>query len=207
MGQFCVNYFLYFLLTWLPSYLKRGRGFTMDEVAKYGGLLFLMSAIAATVWGRLSDQWIRAGATATLVRKSSLVIGQLGIGVFLVLTAITHGRVFIGMLALTGACLGIGCCSTWAVAQTLAGPLAVGRWAGVQNFIGNMAGWIAPVLTGFLVDRTGRFEWPFFITAAVAWTGAASWGLFVGPIEPVDWGRAGVPTMMTPKSAAEASST
>jgi MFS family permease len=69
----------------------------------------------------------------------------------------------------------------------LAGPLAAGRWTGVQNFVGNMAGWVAPVLTGFLVDRTGRFEWAFFITAAIAWTGALSWGLLVGPVEPVNW--------------------
>jgi MFS family permease len=187
LGQFCVNYFLYFLLTWLPSYLKRGRGFSMEEVGKYGGLLFLMSAISAAVVGKLSDRSIKAGASTTLVRKGSLVVGQIGVGISLVLTVMTHGRVFIGMLALTGVFLGMGCCSTWAVPQTLAGPLAAGRWAGVQNFVGNMAGWVAPMLTGFLLDRTGLFYWPFFITAAVAWVGAAAWGLVVGKLEPVDW--------------------
>ena len=191
IGQFCINYFLYFLLTWIPSYLNRGRGFSMNDVAKYGGLLFLMSAISATVWGRLADQWINAGTTPTLARKGSLVVGHVGIGVALVLTAVTEGRLFIGMLALTGAFLGIACCSGWAVTQTLAGPLAAGRWAGVQNFIGNFAGWVAPMLTGFLVDRTGHFRGPFFVTAAVAWIGALAWGLVVGRIEPVDWGQAG----------------
>jgi ACS family D-galactonate transporter-like MFS transporter len=190
LGQFCVNYYLYFLLTWLPSYLKRGRGFSMDDVAKYGGMLFLLSAISATVWGKLSDRWINAGATPTLVRKTSMVLGQLGVGLFLVLTAVTEGRVFIAMLALTGTFLGISICNGWAIAQTLAGPLAGGRWTGVQNFIGNFAGWVAPWLTGLLLDRTGRFYWPFFITAGVAWVGAFSWGLVVGPVEPVDWGKA-----------------
>jgi MFS family permease len=189
LGQFCINYFLYFLLTWLPTYLKRGRGFSMNDVAKYGGLLFLMSAISATVWGRLADQWIKAGATPTLARKGSMVVGHAGIGIALVLTAITDGRLFIVMLALTGVFMGIACCSSWAVAQTLAGPLAAGRWSGVQNFIGNFAGWVAPMLTGFLVDRTGHFYWPFFVTAGVAWIGALSWGLIVGRVETVDWGR------------------
>jgi len=63
----------------------------------------------------------------------------------------------VGMLALTGVFLGIGISNGWAIAQTLAGPLAAGRWTGVQNSIGNLAGWVAPALTGFLVDRTGRF--------------------------------------------------
>ena len=205
LGQFCVNYFLYFLLTWLPSYLKNGRGFSMNEVARYGGLLFLMSAIAAMVWGKLADQWIKAGANPTQARKGSLVIGQVGIGISLVLTALTQGNIFIGMLALTGVFLGIGCCSTWAVTQTLAGPLAAGRWAGVQNFIGNFAGWVAPMLTGFLVDRTGSFEWPFFITAGMAWLGAIAWGLIVGPIEPVNWEQLRSPAPILTASAANTS--
>ena len=189
LGQFCVNYYLYFLLTWLPSYLTRGRGFTMNEVAKYGSLLFLMSAISATVWGKLSDRWINAGASPTLARKGSLVVGQFGVGICLVLLVFAHGQFFIFILALTGIFLGISCCSTWAVTQTLAGPHAAGRWTGVQNFVGNFAGWVAPALTGFLLDRTGQFYWPFFITATIAWIGAAAWGLVVGPIEPVDWAR------------------
>src|SRR5581483_773776 len=151
LGQFCVNYFLYFLLTWLPTYLKRGRGFSMGEVAKYGGLLFFMSAISAVLWGKLSDRWIQAGATPTRVRKACLTVGPVGIGICLVFTAITHGPVFILMLAMTGFFLGMGGCNTWAVTQTLAGPYAAGRWAGVQNFVGNFAGWIAPILTGYLI--------------------------------------------------------
>jgi len=198
LGQFCINYFLYFLLTWLPSYLNRGRGFSMNDVAKYGSLLFLMSAISATIWGRLADHWINAGATPTLARKGAMVAGHVGIGISLILTAVTEGRVFIGMLALTGIFLGIACCSSWAITQTLAGPHAAGRWTGVQNFIGNFAGWVAPALTGFLLDRTGGFHWPFFITAAVAWIGAVSWGLIVGPVEPVDWGRSAPSSAILP---------
>jgi MFS transporter, ACS family, D-galactonate transporter len=187
LGQFCINYFLYFLVTWLPSYLKRGRNFSMDDVGKYGGMLFLMSAISAMAWGKLSDYWIKAGGTPTRVRKTAMVVGQIGVGVSLVLTATTEGRVFIAMLALTGTFLGISICSGWAITQTLAGPLAAGRWTGFQNFIGNFAGWVAPMLTGFLLDRTGRYQWPFFITAGVAWLGAISWGLVVGPVEPILW--------------------
>ena len=187
LGQFSINYYLYFLLTWLPSYLKRGRDFSMNDVAKYGGLLFFMSAISATVSGKLADRWINAGATPTMARKGALILGHVGIGVCLVLIPVTHGPLFVAMLVLTGVFLGLSGCNSWAVTQTLAGPHAAGRWAGVQNFVGNMAGWIAPMLTGFLLDQTGQFYWPFFITAAVAWIGAASWGLVVGPLEPVNW--------------------
>ena len=60
---------------------------------------------------------------------------------------------------------------------------------GAQNFVANLAGAVAPALTGFLVDRTGRFYWPFLITSAITWMGALQWGLVVGPVEPVVWKR------------------
>jgi hypothetical protein len=39
---------------------------------------------------------------------------------------------------------------------------------GCKNFLGNLAGWIAPVVTGLVVDNTGRFFWAFIITAVIA---------------------------------------
>src|ERR1700721_304542 len=189
LGQFCVNYFLYFLVTWLPFYLVRGRNFSANEMAKAGSLVFFLSAASAVGWGKLSDRWIGAGTSLTFARKSSMVLGQIGIGIALAATAFTHGKIFITMLALTGIFLGISICNGWAITQTLAGPLAAGRWTGQQNFIGNLAGWVAPALTGILVDKTGSFRWAFFITASFAWLGAVSWGWVVGPVEQCDWGK------------------
>ena len=41
-------------------------------------------------------------------------------------------------------------------AQTLAGPAVAGRWTGLQNAIGNLAGVVVAPLTGLVVDRTGN---------------------------------------------------
>ena len=171
LGQAAINYYLYFLVTWLPFYLVRGRHLSMNSMARHGGLVFLMSATAATVWGKLSDHWVKTGSSPTFVCKSSMALGCGGIGVTLALTAVTEGYFFIVMLAMTGMFLGISGCHSWAIPQALAGPQMVGRWTGLQNFIGNLGGAVAPLLTGFLVDRTGSFHIPFFITAVVAVVG------------------------------------
>jgi ACS family D-galactonate transporter-like MFS transporter len=83
--------------------------------------------------------------------------------------------------------LGMIMSNNWAITQILAGKQMAGRWTGVQNFVGNFAGAIAPALTGFLLQRTGQFQWPFFITAAISWIGAASYIFMVGPVEAVVW--------------------
>jgi MFS transporter, ACS family, D-galactonate transporter len=187
IGQSSINYYLYFLVTWLPFYLVRGRNFSLTEMARTGGLVFLVSAIASAASGKLSDRWIQAGASPTRVRKGFMFVGHIGIGILFVLTVISHGPLFIVMLALTGALLGVAVCNSWAISQMLAGKNMVGRWVGVQNFVGNVAGAVAPALTGFLLDRTGSFYWPFFITAVVAWIGGIGWQFVVGPLEEVDW--------------------
>jgi MFS transporter, ACS family, D-galactonate transporter len=189
LGQSSINYFLYFLVTWLPFYLYRGRHHSMNEIAREGALVFLMSAISSAVTGKLGDRCIQAGASPTSVRKGLMAFGNVGIGFALMFITMTKGRAFIGMLALIGVFLGVSICNSWAFSQSLAGPRMVGRWVGVQNFAGNLAGAVAPALTGFLLDRTGSFYWPFFITAVVAWIGALAWYFVVGPLEEVDWSK------------------
>jgi len=96
------------------------------------------------------------------VRKTLATVGNVGMGIFLAVSAIAPDTVFIWMLALAGAFMGVSACNIWAMTQTLAGPRMVGRWTGVQNFAGNIAGAVAPKLTGILLDRTGHFYWAFF---------------------------------------------
>jgi len=68
-GLFSGNYVSYFLITWLPYYLVRERHFSMDNMAKLGGIAYLLGAIFAVFCGWLSDRWIASGASPTLVRK------------------------------------------------------------------------------------------------------------------------------------------
>jgi len=187
IGHFCSNYFLYLLLTWLPFYLVRERHFSTNDMSRIGGATFLLAALSSPICGWLSDRWISAGASVTLVRKTFMGAGMTCNGLFLVGCAAAPDRLLIVLLLLTGASFGLVSSNLNAVTQTLAGPHAVGRWMGAQNFVANLAGAVAPALTGFLVGRTGKFYWPFLITSVIAWVGAVHWVFVVGPLEPVVW--------------------
>src|SRR6266700_681420 len=84
---------------------------------------------------------------------------------------------------------GLGFCgpNIFAFAQTLAGPAAAGKWTGMQNCLGNIAGVVVGPLTGFIVDRTGRFGWAFAVCAAVTVLGGISWIQLVGPLKEITW--------------------
>jgi MFS-type transporter involved in bile tolerance (Atg22 family) len=100
---------------------------------------------------------------------------------------VANQRIAVGILILV--CSGLGMCTSnlWSVTQTLAGPATSGKWTGLQNFTGNLAGWLAPTLIGLIVQRTGNYFWTFVITSGVSLLGAAAWIFAVGPIKPVAW--------------------
>lgn len=188
--QFSFNYASYFLVTWLPFYLVRERHRSLDQMARIGGFVYLMFAISSLVVGKLTDRWIAGGASFD-IRKKLSAAGKICMGIFLVLSAIAPDSLYVWTLSLVGVSMGLAACNIWAVSQTIAGPRMVGRWIGVQNFGGNLAGAVAPWLTGSLLDLTGHFRWAFFITAAITWIGAWSWMNVVGPVREVDWSATG----------------
>jgi MFS family permease len=187
VGLFCMNYLLYFLLTWLPFYLVHELHFSLATMAKIAGLAYFLMAVAATSAGWASDRCIASGKTPTLVRKAFVVVGQVGAGILLAACVVSGSVLSVACLLLAAAFWGISASNTWAITQTLAGPQAAGKWTGLQNFLGNLAGWIAPVVTGLVVDKTGRFFWAFIMTALIALLGSLSWILIVGALRQVDW--------------------
>ena len=187
IGLFCGNYFWYFLLTWLPYYLVNERHFSMETMAVMGALPFIGSATATTVAGWLSYRALASGATPTRVRKTCTVVGLGFASIIITVPLVDDVRWAMVILMLASIAYGIFSTSPWAIAQTIAGPLAAGRWAGIQNFIGNLSGVVAPALTGFVVERTGSFFWAFGVTAGVALTGALVYLFVLGRVEPARW--------------------
>ncbi len=187
LGLFAGNYAWYFMLTWLPSYLVQERHFSMSMMAVLGSVPFWGIAVSSITGGWFSDRWIARGASVTRVRKTFCICGLLGCTLMLPAAAIPdHG---LSMVLLVVACLLFGMFSSnlWATTQTLAGPAAAGKWTGLQNCLGNMAGVTAPIITGIIVQRTGFFLLAFLAASIVLVIGALSYIFIVGPVETIDW--------------------
>ena len=184
---FCVNYFQYSMVTWLPFYLVRERSSSMSAMARIGAGFFLLAAISASLCGWLADRWIAAGGTHTRVRKTFVAGGGAAMGAFLALSVFSPRGAYLWALMFSGFAFGVAISNFWVITQRLAGPQASGRWTGIENFMGNLAGVVAPTVTGILLDRTSHFLWPFLIASMLMFVGVLSWLFIVGPIEPVDW--------------------
>jgi MFS family permease len=188
-GLFCGNYVWYFLLTWLPSYMVKERHFSSDRMTTMSALAYLAIGLSAAICGWLSDHWIAAGATPTRVRKTFTVGGLTLSTIILPVAMVDSKDLSMALLFVTCIFFGMWSSNHWALIQTLAGPPAAGKWTGIQNGIGNLAGVVASALTGQVVERTGQFFWAFAVAAGFALTGAVFYMFVIGRIEQVEWRR------------------
>lgn len=183
LGHFCGNYFWFFLLTWLPSYLVNERKFSMLGMGRISTAAYLTIAGTTIAAGWVSDRWIASGASPTRVRKTVIMSG-LTLATALTPVAMIEDRTAsIALLFLSCVGFGIYVSNHWATTQTLSGPLAAGRWTSLQNGIGTLSGIAASWLTGAVLQATGSFRLAFVVASAVALTGAVMWGVVVGPLE------------------------
>jgi MFS family permease len=187
-GNFCSNYAFYFVFTWVPTYLVRERGLSLDSMKNVQSLIFVMDAASILAVGWLIDWWIRRGATPSLAYKTALSLSAAGVGCCLLALSGAGAAAGAALLLATGLADGLNSPSVGALTQRFAGPLATGRWMGTQNAISNTAGILAPSVTGYLLwHNGGHFTLALWVTGAVALMGLLAWLVLVPPVEPVDW--------------------
>jgi MFS family permease len=185
-GHFSSNYLLYLTVTLLPFYLQRERHLSMQTMAKVASAYFLIDAAACIATGGVADFFIRRGYSPTRVRKSAMAIGHATATIALVGLALAGPNNYLGWMMVVGAGCGMSGASVFAFSQTLAGPETAGRWVGLQNGFANFAGWLCPVLSGRIWDKSGHFSGAFAIAAVIMAAGGFAWVFGVGRLEQKD---------------------
>ena len=187
VGHFADNYVLYFLVSWLPYYLVQERHLSMQSMVGIAGLLYAVNSFACLATGWITDRCIKGGTSPTFARKAAMAVGA--ILSTLSLTACAFATEGTYLWCLNAFAIGVGtlAAGNFVFGQTLAGPAAAGRWAGMQNGFANLAGIVGPAFTGILVDKTGHFGAAFGAAALVMIVGGVSWCFGVGKLEQVQW--------------------
>jgi MFS family permease len=144
----------YFYLSWLHTYLQKGRGFTTDEMKIYSVLPFIAGAIGNLVGGTLSD---------ILVRRCGLSIGRKVVGTTgLALSAlcvfgtgVTPDR-YVAVALLTLGYFSMDCMlpPSWAICMDV-GREYSGTIAGAMNMAGQFGSFISAWIFGWLVEYFG----------------------------------------------------
>jgi MFS transporter, ACS family, solute carrier family 17 (sodium-dependent inorganic phosphate cotransporter), other len=183
---FCFSWSFYVLLAWLPSYLKSTFGVSLMNAGILSAGPWIASFLMANVAGYLADRLLRAGRSATFVRKlmqtSALCVGGVLLMQLPTAPSVTAAMVYT-------------CFASGALAFSLAGyapnafdiaPRHADVIWGISNTVATLPGIFGVYLTGWLVDRTGSFSTPFYLTAGVSLFGAVFYLVFASGNRQVD---------------------
>lgn len=149
----------YFYLSWLHTYLQKGRGFSESQMGIWSTLPFICGACGNLLGGTLSD---------ILVRKFGLRLGRRLIGFgglalsgcFMLLTAQTASNA----MAVVYLALGYGSMDcmlpvAWAVCLDVGGKYA-GAVSGSMNMAGQIGSFLTSITFGYVVAATQSYNAP-----------------------------------------------
>jgi sugar phosphate permease len=172
--DFCYGWSLWVFLTWLPSYLSDARRFEADRIALMTTLPLLGGVVGDTLGGVISDAIFRRTGSLKLARRTLLVAGLGGAFAFIVPAVVTGSALgAVWLLAAAFFFLELSNAVLWTLPIDIAGRYA-GTAGGIMNTGFGVAGMISPLVFGVLIQRTGRYELPFFISAGLLLVGALS---------------------------------
>ncbi|MGH9400864.1 MAG: MFS transporter [Terriglobia bacterium] len=182
LGFFCFDYYWYLLVTWLPDYLVTVRHLTVLRAGIYSAAPFLVFGVSEPVGGWIADRLIRLGWSETRVRKGMVTVGLLA-GLFLIPAQHVASPSTAVLLIIAASLVGLATGNLIVILQCCAPPEEVGLWTGFENLFGNIAGVLAPLLTGILISRTGSYSPGFDLAVFVLLAGIAFYWFVVGELK------------------------
>jgi MFS family permease len=183
LGFFCFDYYWYLLVTWLPIYLVNVRGLSLPKAGIYTALPFLVFGVSQPIGGWIGDRLVRAGWSETIVRKSIISISFLT-GLLLI-PAAWAATANLALVFIMGGCLvGLSTANQLVILQSCAPRDKIGLWTGIYNFVGNIAGVLAPLMTGFVIHWTHSYTPAFVLAAVMIAAGQFSYWFLVGEVRP-----------------------
>ncbi|RKP44151.1 MFS transporter [Trinickia fusca] len=186
---FGIQYFLLVLIqsfytTWLPTYLMKARGLSLQAMGIQASLPWVAVVIAVYVAGVVCDRIHRRTRSLWFARvpvaMAGFVLGALGM--FAAARA-TSAPGAVAWLCLSFAAVGFVQVTVWSTAQDLGGEHA-GVMSGWTNLWGAAANVAGPVTMALAVRMTGAWSAALALNAVAAACGTLLW-LFLRPDRPL----------------------
>jgi len=185
LGFSGVNYTAWLYLAWLPGYLEAAHHVSLAKTGWLAAIPFLMGSIGMLVSGVVADKLVQRGANPIRSRKLLIVVGMICSAACTLL--VTHAETSAGAVAIIGMALffiHFAGTSAWGLVQAAVPAQLVGSAGATQNFCSFLFASVAPVLTGWFLDRTHSFHIALTICACVTFLGAMAYLTLVQkPIE------------------------
>jgi sugar phosphate permease len=149
---FFFGFVLYGLMGWLPTYLLTYRGLGLASAGVLSTTPYVAGTIGLLVGAWVCERWFNH------LRRRFIAVGYLATAACIVATTLAPTITLAGVfLTLAGFFLYSGLGPFWSVPMDIVAPHEVGMWLGFINMGTQIAGFVGPVLIGWLLQTSGSF--------------------------------------------------
>lgn len=167
---FVFGYFLFFFMTWLPGYLEQAYHLQLKAIGLFSILPWLLAAALLWSFGYFSDLVLRRTGRLRLARSHPIWISQLLAGICVLPVIFTHNLVVAMVFITLAVAISMSVNAAFYAVNVDVAEERSGTALGVMDTFFAAAGFIAPVVTGWLVDKTGSFNSAFALMAVLAFS-------------------------------------
>jgi MFS family permease len=167
----CV-YSHYLFLTWLPSYLQVTRHLTILKTGLYSAVPFALTVVLSLAVAALSDRILRGRGQHTGQRRW-MVAAMMLVSAVVLLTPLVE-NIWLILILVTVSLAGTSA-ATGLNSALLTDLLPSSSNSGAANGMlvvgGNAFGLMAPIVTGYVIDRTGSYDAAWVISGVLLLAG------------------------------------
>jgi ACS family glucarate transporter-like MFS transporter len=172
LQYFCFAFVWYFYVTWLPTYLREARGQSAGKAAALSVLPLLFGGFGSLLTGLVPER---------VPRRSIALFGFIGSALLLFaftrIHAVVPAMLCMGMASF---CSDLTMPISWNACVEIGGAYTA-TVAAAMNMLANLAGFVAPVVGGVILQRTGGDWTPLiYLMIGAAVVSALCW-LYLDP--------------------------
>jgi MFS family permease len=158
---FCYGWTLWLFLSWIPQYFLHSYDLDIKKSALFASGVFFAGVVGDTLGGIISDRLLKRSGNLRKARSHMVAICMFLTILALLPLMFTHDRT-VSILSLSAgfffAEMTIG--PMWAIPMDIA-PDCCGTASGIMNTGSALAAILSPVISGYVIDKTGNWDLPF----------------------------------------------
>ncbi|MCW9642047.1 MFS transporter [Klebsiella michiganensis] len=185
LGFSGVNYTGWLYLSWLPGYLQAERGLSLANTGWVAAIPFLFGSLGMLINGTVADRLALRGYSLAKSRKALICLGLVcSAACTLLVVQSTSTSMAVAFISLALFFVHFAGTSAWGLVQVMAPSRMVASVSSIQNFGSFIFASFAPVVTGWVVDKTHSFNLALVVCSCVTFAGALAYFFIVkDPIE------------------------
>jgi ACS family hexuronate transporter-like MFS transporter len=185
IGKFMTDPIWWFYLYWVPKFLNKNYGLTLDQIGIPLVIIYLMADVGSVGGGWLSSAFIKRGWSINRGRKTAMLVCALAVIPIIFASQAEEMWMAVALLSLATAAHQGWSANLFTTASDIFPRKAVGSIVGFGGMAGSIGGMLLSTSAGLLLEWTGSYMTLFIVAGSAYVLALVMFQLLTPKLDPV----------------------